>query len=98
MLVKIVGVSESKGKYQGYDFHNLVVHVERSDRNCLGVRAEQKKVKWTNLDYVFGLGNLSSSDIAKLKIADFQNIVGKEADLFFDQYGNLEKLDLIDSK
>ena len=96
--VKIVGVSESKGTYKGYDFHNLVVHVERKDNNCLGMRAEQLKVKWLNLDSAFGLGIKSQSDIEKLKLSDFQSIIDKEANAYYDRYGNLERLELIESK
>ena len=45
---KVIGISVSKGKYEGHDFKNLILHTVRKDTYTEGERAEQIKYKSLN--------------------------------------------------
>lgn len=82
---KVVGISVSKGEYQGYPFKNLVLHTLRSDEHTEGERAEQVKIKYKNLDEALNL-NKTSAEIDKLLPYDFRNLIGREISVYYDQY------------
>lgn len=88
---KVIGVSVSKGKYEGYDYKNLVLHTVRRDQYTEGERAEQIKVKYKNLDIALGL-NKTAAEIDRLIPSDFSNLIGKEIEVYYDQYRNVNHI------
>lgn len=93
-VIKVIGVSESKGKYEGYDYHNLVLHTERKDLYTVGIRAEQLKIKYRFLNDIFNLG-LKPEQVEHLKPKDFENLVGKNVTVSFDMYRNIESVTVV---
>jgi hypothetical protein len=84
---KVIGVSVSAGKFEGYDYRNLMVHTTKEDSKCVGLRAETFKIKFKFLNDGLNL-NMKESDVMKLEASDFQNLIGKEVMPTFDQFRN----------
>lgn len=84
---KVVGVSVSAGRFEGFDYRNLIVHTTKSDDKCVGLRAEQFKIKYRFLNDGLNL-NMKPEDVMKLEASDFQNLIGKEVMPTFDQFRN----------
>lgn len=82
---KVVGVSVSKGEYQGFDYKNLVLHTLVKDTKTEGERAQQVKIKYKNLNEALDL-NLTAAEVDRLLPKDFINLIGKEIRVFYDQY------------
>ena len=94
---KVVGVSESKGEYKGYEYRNLILHTECEDRYTVGVKTDKFKIKWVNLSDVFRLG-LRDSEINNLTTSDFKDLLGKNVFFSFDRYGNPDRVEVIEEK
>ena len=82
---KVIGVSVSSGEYQGFNYKNLVLHVTRKDEHTEGLRAEQVKIKYKNLNEALSLDK-TAAEIDRLTPRDFQNLIGKEISVYYDQY------------
>ena len=88
---KVIGISVSKGKYEGYDYKNLILHTVRKDQYTEGERAEQIKVKFKNLGEALNL-NKTAAEIDRLLPSDFSNLIGKEIICYYDQYRNVSQI------
>lgn len=86
MAIKVVGVSERSGNYQGFDYHNVYIHVNREDNNAFGVIAEQIKIKFAQVPNVFGKA---------MSAADWQALVGKDISVSYNRFGNCEAINII---
>lgn len=84
-MVKVVGVSEKNGVYEGRDYHNVYLHTLSEDENCFGHIAEQIKIKFANVASVFGKA---------MSAADWQSLVGKTICPYYNRFGNVEKIDV----
>lgn len=93
----VIGITESGPDiYQGKPYHNLVLHTSRTDdnKNVVGSRAEQLKIKYAKLNDMFNLG-ISQEAVEKLTPHDFQNLVGKEVKVYFDRFRNVDSVQVI---
>ena len=88
---KVIGVSVSSGKYEGYDYKNLIIHTARKDDYTCGERAEQIKVKYKNLNDVLGLDK-TAAEIDRLQPSDFSNLIGREIDCYYDRFRNVSSI------
>lgn len=87
MSIKVVGVSERKGNYQGVDYHNVYLHTTReADNGGIGLIAEQMKIKFANVQNVFG---------KPMSVADWQNLLGHEVSCAYNRFGNIESVRVI---
>lgn len=82
---KVVGVSVSKGEYQGFNYKNLVLHTLCKDEHTEGERAQNIKIKYKNLNTALSL-NLTAAEVDNLLPKDFINLIGKEIQVYYDQY------------
>lgn len=85
---KVIGISVSKGKYEGHDFKNLILHTVRKDTYTEGERAEQIKIKYKNLGQALNI-NKTEGEIDRLIPSDFSDLIGKEIFCYYDQYRNV---------
>ena len=88
---KVIGISVSSGKYEGYDYKNLVLHTTRTDEHSEGLRAEQLKIKYKILNEALNL-NKTAAEVDRLLPKDFVNLIGKEIDVYYDQYRNVKQI------
>ncbi len=86
MAIKVVGVSESKGNYNGSDYHNVILHTVQDMDNTIGQRVIQEKCKFKNVESVFG---------ARMSAADWQFLIGKEVRCFYDRFGQLQSVSVV---
>ena len=83
---KVVGISVSIGEYKGYNYKNLVLHMNYfGDQYTEGVKVGHIKVKYKNLNDVFNL-NKTAAEIDNLLPNHFKNLIGKSLDVFYNQY------------
>ena len=90
--MKIIGIQESKGEYEGFKYHNYIFYCKNSGMPTVaGVVVERIKIKFdviSNFHERFGDGK---------KLNDFFNyLIGKEIYIFYNRYGQPDVIDLID--
>ena len=83
--MKIVGIVQKKGTYEGFDYNNLVLHCTYEDANgkTVGVLTCMHKIKVNRLPEIFG---------KKMSDSDIQSLVGKSIEVYYDQWRNVEKI------
>ena len=94
---RVVGISVSKGEYQGYDYKNLVLHTLCKDEHTEGDRAQNVKIKYKNLNEALDL-NLTAAEVDRLLPKDFVNLIGKEIRVFYYQYRTVTAVQVISEK
>ena len=82
-VIKCIGDSESEGIYtpnggsKSYPFHNLILHTTREgDKYTHGLRAEQLKIKYDDLEDVLDLELKDGENVEDLHPADFGYLIG----------------------
>lgn len=83
----VVGVSEKKGTFNGNDYHNVYIHVNREKEDVIGVSAEQIKIKFTNVANVFGKA---------MSVADWKALVGECISVYYNEYGKVEAINILE--
>lgn len=86
--MKVVGIQEKKGNYQGTEYHNYLIHCLKDDEEAIGQISEVVKVKFVKAKEVFG--RVMSAD-------DFNALIGKEIRCYFDCYGVTTEIRVIKS-
>lgn len=76
--MKVVGIQEKKGNYNGIAYHNYLLHCLKSDGEALGEISEVVKVKVANSKEVFG----TAVDVTFLN-----SLIGKEIRCYYDKFG-----------
>ncbi len=88
--MKIYGVKEAKGTYEGTAYHNVNLHCLDDDENANGKVCCVVKIKHAKLADVFGD---NSMNLAKLV-----TLIGKDISVYYDQYKNPAHIVLRDDK
>ena len=75
--MKIVGIENKKGEYQGRPYNNYIIYGLEQDQNVIGkVKCVNVKFKPNNLAVICPLDHLN-------------DLINKEiSDVFYDKYGN----------
>ena len=90
--MKIIGIQESKGAYEGFKYHNYLLYCENSGMPTIaGVVVERFKIKSTvNNDFYNRYSN-------GMKLNEFFNfIIGENIRIFYNRYGQPDVIDLIE--
>lgn len=85
--MKVIGIIQKKGEYQGREYNNLMIHCIVSDRRAVGELTEVLKVRMAAVDEVFG---------KRMSDADLDELVGKEIRVAYNRYGNVDYIDILD--
>lgn len=90
-MLNVVGVQERKGNYQGFDYHNVILHVldDNPATNCFGHTVQQVKIKFNLVKEVFG---------KPMSSADWQNLVGEFIRVTYNRFGNVDEVKIIESE
>lgn len=76
--MKVVGIDEKKGNYNGVNYHNYLIHCLKVDARALGEISEVVKVKVANSKEVFG---------TVVDSTYLQSLIGKEIRCYYDKFG-----------
>ena len=75
--MKVIGIVNSRGEYEGRPYHNLVFQVAAENTNTnkdvVGMLADTVKVRYADLNTLFGLGLPDQAEVEKLTAADFDD-------------------------
>lgn len=76
--MKVVGIAEKKGEYQGTAYHNYMIHCLKDDDEALGQISEVLKVKVAKVKEVFG---------RPMEYYDLDDLIGAEIRCYYDKFG-----------
>jgi len=88
--MKIIGIEEKIGEFEHTPYHNVYFHtaIEFNGEKNKGYCTKVYKAKYDVLEKSFGKA---------FTTAEILNLVGKEVDLFYDEYKNVSKIEIITS-
>lgn len=87
--MKVVGITEKSGEYQGIEYHNIMIHCIKESDDAYGHITEVVKVKFGNVREVFGKA---------MSAADWQNLVDKTVFVNYNRYGTVQSVQIAESK
>lgn len=94
--LKVVGILNSQGEYEGRKYHNLVFQVnvenENENRDCCGMLVDTVKIRYVDINNIFGIGLADPADVEKLKAADFDEWLNCEIDVAYNKYGAVQSV------
>lgn len=76
--MKVVGIQEKKGNYNGINYDNYLLHCLKNDAQAIGEISEVVKVKVANSKEVFG---------TVVDETYRRSLVGKEIRCYYDKFG-----------
>ena len=85
MKYEVVGVQRKSGEYNGRPYDNTYFHVLSVSPNVIGRMTGAVKMKTTAFSDFLAAHGLASTDL-----------IGKIVDIGFDQYRNVERVDVLD--
>lgn len=86
--MKVIGIGEKIGTYEGTEYHNVMIHCTKEDDSCMGVVTEVVKIKFNNVHEIFG--NPMSS-------ADWQALLGKNIVVNYNRYGTVQNVSILEN-
>lgn len=98
---KVIGVLNSQGVYKDNPYHNLMIQVEYKEENqnkdCIGTMVDAIKVKYSRIGEIFHLDE-NQAQIELLKASYFQFLVGKQIKVYYDRYGSVDGITVLENK
>lgn len=100
--MKVVGIINSSGDYQGRRYHNLVLHVTYKDTNgnkdIKGLLTDTVKVRYADLNTVFSMGLADPSDVERLGTDTFAYLLGSEIEVAYNKFGAVQYINVLEKK
>lgn len=98
----VVGIFNTGAQeYKDNPYHNLMIQVEFKNDNpkkdCIGTQVDAIKVKYSRLAEIFHLDE-EQAQIELLKASYFQFLVGKKIRVYYDRYGSVDGITVIEDK
>lgn len=97
-IYKVIGVQNSQGVYKDNPYHNLMLQVEFKDdtgkKDFIGILVDAIKVKYSRLGEIFDI----DGDTEHLPASYFQFLVGKRIKVYYDRYGSVDGITVIEDK
>lgn len=94
--MKVVGIVNSQGDFNGKPYHNLVFQVttknENENRDVCGLLVDTVKIRYADLNVVLGLGLADPSDVEKLGAEMFDDYLGSELEVSYNKYGAVQSI------
>lgn len=99
--MKIIGIINSMGEYQGNKYHNLVLHCSYPDtngnRDSVGFLTDTVKLRFTDINSILGMGFADQADVEKLHAEDFGHLLNKEIEVAYNKFGAVQAVKVLDS-
>ena len=100
--MKVIGIVNSRGEYEGRPYHNLVFQVaaENTNKNkdVCGKLAETVKVRYADLNTLLGLGLADPQDVENLTAADFDEYLNCDIEVAYNKYGAVQSITKLKSE
>lgn len=97
--MKVVGIINSSGDFNGKPYHNLVLQCTDENKNdkkdICGLIVDTVKIRYADLDAVFGMGLADPSDAEKLQASAFDDYLGAEIEVAYNKYGAVNSVKVI---
>lgn len=97
--MKVVGIINSQGDYNGNKYHNLVLQCTAENTNdkkdVFGLLVDTVKIRYADLNAVFSMGLADSSDVEKLTASAFEDYVGAEIDVSYNKFGAVQAIKVL---
>lgn len=87
--MKVIGIQERSGEYQGNKYHNVMIHCTKESDDSYGEITEVIKVKFANVREVFGKA---------MSAADWQNLLHNTIYVNYDRYGIVQSVQIAEVK
>lgn len=87
MKVKLLGVRETQGTFEGKSFHSVKLHIAEpfTVDNSWGSETSVQSVKYDLIPFIFG---------KPVEVRDIGGLVGCDIDVQFDKNGTVFKIDI----
>lgn len=98
--MKVIGLVNSQGDYEGRHYHNLVLQVEAKNTNAnkdvCGLLADTVKLRYSDLNTLFNMGFADPADVEKLTAKDFKDILlNAEVDVAYNKFGAVQSVSIL---
>lgn len=97
--MKVVGVINSQGEFNGNKYHNLVLHCvtnnDNEKKDVCGKLTETVKVRYSDLNSLFGLGLADPADVEKIQASAFSDYIGAEISVAYNKFGAVQAITVI---
>lgn len=101
-IMKILGIVNSQGDFNGNKYHNLVLHCSYKETNerkdCCGELTDVVKLRFSDLNALFSMGLADPSDVEKMTAANFDYLLGEEIEVSYNKFGAVQGVTILDSK
>ena len=99
--MKIVGIVNSKGDYQGNKYHNLVLHVTYKETNerkdCRGLLVDTIKLRFSDLNSLFSMGLADPKDVESMTSENFDYLIGSSIEVAYNKFGGVQSINVLDT-
>lgn len=99
--MKILGIVNSQGDFNGNKYHNLVLHCSyletNANKDCCGLLVDTVKLRFADLNSILGMGFADPSDVENLHAEDFNHLIGKEIEVSYNKFGAVQSVKVLDS-
>lgn len=97
--MKVVGVLNSQGDFNGKRYHNLVLQVVTENTNdkkdVCGQLVDTVKIRYADLNNILGLGLADPADVEKIQADSFSDYIGAEIDVGYNKYGAVQSIKVV---
>lgn len=100
--MKVVGIVNLSGDYQGRRYHNLVLHVtykeENGNKDIKGLLTDTVKIRYADLNAVLSMGLADPSDVEKCGTDTFSYLLGSEIEVAYNKFGAVQYINVLEKK
>ena len=97
--MKIVGIINTQGEFNGNRYHNLVLHVtyenDNDKKDVCGMLTDTVKIRYADLDTVLNLGLADPADVERLQAESFSDYLGAEIDVAYNKFGAVQSVTVL---
>lgn len=94
--MKVIGIVNSQGEFQGKRYHNLVLQVvlanENENRDVCGEMVDTVKIRYADLNAILDLGLADPADAERIQAEAFADYIGCEISVGYNKYGAVQSL------
>lgn len=85
--MKVIGMVQKHGEYQGREYDNTYLHCVVSDDDALGELTEVVKFKTSETRDIFG---------RTMHAPDWEDLLGQSIRVYYGRYGRVDEIRVID--
>ena len=94
--MKVLGIVNSQGEYEGRPYHNLVFQVSVENTNdkkdVCGFLVDVVKMRYADLNVLLNIGLADPADVEHLRASDFDEWLNCEIEVAYNKYGAVQSV------